>query len=78
MVTSHRQRVHHTGKHAFAIVADGRGFAVQDLARLADVATVSFHDRLVPQTDTDNRQLAAQALQQFRHAAGFGRRSRAR
>ena len=75
VVARHRQRVGHAGEHACAIVNDCRGFAVQDLARLADLAAVGFDDRLVTETDADDRQPAAQALQQFRHAARFGRRT---
>ena len=38
-------------------------------------AAVGFDDRPVTETDADDRQPAAQALQQFRHAARFGRRT---
>ncbi len=51
---------------------------MQDFTRLADVAAVGFDNRLMTEADADNRQLAAQTRQQFRHTARFGRRARAR
>lgn len=47
VVARYRQRVGHAGEHTFAIVNDRRGLAVQDLARLADLAAVGFDDRLL-------------------------------
>ncbi|MNU88348.1 hypothetical protein D3C71_781570 [compost metagenome] len=51
---------------------------MQDFTRLADVTAVSFHNRLMPQADADNRQFAAHAGQQLRHTARFTRCARAR
>ncbi|MNJ04060.1 hypothetical protein D3C73_1646450 [compost metagenome] len=51
---------------------------MQDFTGLADETAIRFHNRLMAETDTDNRQLTAQTFQQFRHAARFGRRTRSR
>ena len=59
VVTRHRQRVGHAGEHAFTVVNDRRGFAVQDFPRLADLAAIGFDDRLVAEADADDRQPAS-------------------
>ena len=78
VVARHRQRVSQTGKHRLAVVLNAGGFTVKDLARLADIAAVGFDNSLVAEADADDRQLAPHAGQQFRHAAGFAWRTRAR
>ena len=54
-------------------MSNGGRFAVQDFARPANAAAVGLDDRLMSKADADNRQAAAQAAQQFRHAACIGR-----
>ena len=71
VITSNRQRVHQTGKHRLSVMFNARRFAVENLARLTDVATVGFNNRLVSEADADNGQLATQTGQQLRHTTGF-------
>ena len=61
VVARDRKRIRQPGKHCLAVMFNAGGFTVQDLARLADVTAVGFHDCLVTKADTDNRQLAAHA-----------------
>lgn len=51
---------------------------MKNFTGLTDVAAVGFDNRLMAEADTDNRQLAAHAGQQLRHAARFARRPRPR
>ena len=76
VVAGHRQRVAQTGKHRLSVMFNTRSLTVEDFAGLADVAAVGFDNRLVSEADTDNRQFAAHAGQQLRHAARFARRPR--
>ncbi|SBF30552.1 Uncharacterised protein [Klebsiella variicola] len=78
VVTRHRQWVSQTGKHGLAVVLNAGCFAMEDLARLADIAAVGFDNSLMTEADADDRQLATHTGQQFRHAASFARRTRAR
>ncbi len=78
VITRHRQWIVHTGEHRFVVMRNRRGFAVQDFTGLADETAVGFHNCLMTETDTDNRQLTAQTFEQLRHATGFGRRTRSR
>lgn len=54
MIAPHQQRVRQAGEHALVIVAVGRGFTVQNLARLDYVAAVSFQNRLMAPEDADD------------------------
>ena len=73
VVARDRKRIRQPGKHRLAVMFNAGRFTVQDLTRLADVAAVGFHNRLMAETDADNRQLAAHAGQQLRHTARFAR-----
>ena len=61
MVARHRQRICQTGEHCLAVVFNAGRFAVQDFASLTDITTIGFNNRLMPQTNADNWQFAAQA-----------------
>ena len=73
VVARDRERIRQPGKHCLAVMFNTGGFAVQDLTRLANVAAVGFNNRLMSQTDADDRQLAAHTGQQLRHTARFAR-----
>ena len=51
---------------------------MQDFTCLTHIAAIGFHNRLVTQADTDNRQFTAHTGQQLRHTARFTGGTRAR
>ena len=51
---------------------------MEDFAGLAYVTAIRFHNCLMAEADTDNRQLAAHPGQQLWHTARFRRRTGAR
>ena len=50
---------------------DGAGLAVHQLPGSNDLATECFADRLVPEADAQNRNLAGEVPDQFNADAGF-------
>src|SRR5256885_813875 len=59
------------GEHAFAVVNDLRGLPVHETAGADDVAAESVTDGLMPQAHAQNRDLAAQLLDEIDDDAGI-------
>ena len=78
MITRNGQGIGLACKHGQAVVLHLRRFAVQNFARAAHFAAVSFNQRLMPQTNADDGHFAAHQRNQFDHATCFGRFARTR
>lgn len=55
VIARNRQWIRQTGKHRLSIMFNAGRLTVQDLAGLADIATIGFDNRLMSQADADNR-----------------------
>ena len=63
-------------EEAAAVVKDGRRLSVHQAPGAHDAPPVGLPDRLVPQTDSEDRQTAAESLQDLERDAGLVRRAR--
>ena len=61
VIARHWQRICQTGEHCLTIVFNAGRFAVQDFPSLSHVSTIGLDNGLMPQTNADDWQLAAQA-----------------
>ena len=60
-------------EQAAAVVLDRARLTVDELARLADLASVSLHDRLMPEADTKRRRRRCEATHDLECRAGVAR-----